>query len=139
MEKKRTFIVSGMHCAGCAAAVERLMKNFPVREVYVNFASGRLNFVSDENIPSDDEIIAAVKKAGFRAELPPAGLTLPTEISSVGEVWSFIVAAFFAVALMIVCMGNIPADPYGQYLFCHAGRHSAQGKSADLLCAGFGI
>ena len=46
MDKKRTFLVSGMHCAGCAAAVERVMAKFPVREIYVNFASGRLNFCS---------------------------------------------------------------------------------------------
>ena len=79
MEKKRTFSVSGMHCAGCAAAVERAMKNLPVKDVYVNFASGRLNFTGEENSPTDDEVIVAVKKAGFRAELPSAELVLPAE------------------------------------------------------------
>ena len=76
MDKKRSFSVSGMHCAGCASAVERAIKTLPgVSDIYVSFASGRLNFVSQEDTPSDEEVILAVKKAGFKAELPPPPLT----------------------------------------------------------------
>ncbi len=111
MDKKRTFLVSGMHCAGCAAAVERVMAKFPVREIYVNFASGRLNFVSDGDVPSDDEVIQAIKKSGFSAQLPPAGLSLPPEKSLKGETAAFFTALIFSILLLIVCFAHIPADP----------------------------
>ena len=111
MEKKRTFSVSGMHCAGCAAAVERAMKNLPVKDVYVNFASGRLNFTGEENSPTDDEVIVAVKKAGFRAELPPAELVLPAEKSLKKDFAGLAVAMFFSLLTAAVCFSHIPANP----------------------------
>ena len=106
MEKRRTFSVSGMHCAGCAAAVERAVKKLPVKEVYVNFASGRLNFVSQEGIPSDEEVMASVRRAGFKIQLPPPELTVPAAESIAGDIISFLVALFFTVVLLAVCMGN---------------------------------
>ena len=111
MSKRRVFVISGMHCAGCAAAVERAVKKFPeVSDVYVNFASGRLNFVSEKDHPADEEIISAIKKAGFKAELPPVELTPEKEVSMSGQWWAFGVALLFSAALLIVCMGNIPAN-----------------------------
>lgn len=107
MEKRRSFLVSGMHCAGCAAAVERALKNLPVSDVYVNFASGRLNFTGD--LPDDETIIAAVKKAGFKAEVPPPEMTALPENRMTGEIFAFITALFFTILLMIVCMAGIPA------------------------------
>ena len=111
MDKKRTFLISGMHCAGCAAAVERAVAKLPVREIYVNFASGRLNFISAEGIPEDEEVILAVKKAGFTAQLPPPGLCVPPEKSLKRETSAFLLALFFTILLLIVCMGHIPEDP----------------------------
>ena len=110
MDKQRTFLVNGMHCAGCAAAVERAVKALPVKDVYVNFASGRLNFVSADGIPADAEVISAVKKAGFRAELPPAALTPVKEESLKKDVFLLISALCFTVLLMVICMGHIPAN-----------------------------
>ncbi len=110
MEKQRTFLVSGMHCAGCAAAVERAVRHFPVKDIYVNFASGRLNFSSVDGVPSDDEVIAAVKKAGFKAELPPAALTPPKEESLKHDVISFAAVLIFCTVLMVICIGRVPAD-----------------------------
>ena len=111
MEEKRVFSVSGMHCAGCAAAVEKVMKKFPVRDVYVNFASGRLAFTSAAGVPSDDEVIEAVKKAGFKAELP-----LPVRQDEKFPEWkrqltAFFCALFFTAALLVVCFGHIPSEP----------------------------
>jgi len=102
-------MVSGMHCAGCAAAVERAVKKLPVRDIYVNFASGRLNFTSGEQVPTDEEVIEAVRKAGFKAALPPPELSIPAGESMAGDVAAFFTALFFTVSLMVVCMGHIPA------------------------------
>ena len=60
---KRYFTIRGMHCAACAAAVERAVKKLPgCEDAYVNFASGELSFIGT---PEDAEIIKAIAKAGF--------------------------------------------------------------------------
>ena len=62
----RTFIISGLHCAGCARNAERAVRKVPgAGEVYVNFATGKLT-VSGEC--SDDAVIHAVEQAGYHAE-----------------------------------------------------------------------
>ena len=46
MAELRSFGVTGMHCAGCAAAVERAVRKVPgAEDVYVNFAAGKLNLL----------------------------------------------------------------------------------------------
>ena len=63
MMEKRIFTIQGMHCAACAAAVERAVKKLPgADEVYVNFAASELAFTGTD---SDDDIIKAIAKAGF--------------------------------------------------------------------------
>lgn len=111
MNQRRTFIISGMHCAGCAAAVERVIKKIDgVSDVYVNFASGRLSFSAAENAPDDSVVINAVKKAGFKASLPREDLSVPVEPPLTGAWLEFGGALFFSVLLLIVCFGGFPAD-----------------------------
>ena len=108
MSERRSFSVQGMHCAGCAAAVERALNSLPVKDVYVNFAAGRLNLSGSE--ASDAEIIAAVKKAGFKAEVIQENAVVIPEKSGKGEVAAFAAALFFSILLLFVCMGHFPAD-----------------------------
>ena len=64
--EKRYFTLRGMHCAACAAAIERAVRKLPgCEDAYVNFAAAELT-VSGE--PPDGEILAAVAKAGFSGE-----------------------------------------------------------------------
>ena len=111
MENKRIFSISGMHCAGCAAAVERAVKKFAVKDVYVNFASGRLSFISDGNTPSDEEVILAVKKAGFKAQLPPTAMHAEKAPEWKKDFFIFLGALFPTVAILIICFAHIPASP----------------------------
>lgn len=65
--EKRTFTIQGMHCAACAAAVERAVRKLgPCENAYVNFAAGELSYTGGA---SDEEIIKAIAKAGFKGEL----------------------------------------------------------------------
>ena len=65
--EKRTFALKGMHCAACAAAIERAVRKLPgCEDAYVNFAAAELT-VSGET-PPDEEILSAVAKAGFSGE-----------------------------------------------------------------------
>ena len=65
---KLAFSVKGMHCAGCAAAVERAVRKLPgASEVYVNFAANRLTLDAAAEL-SADRVEEAVRAAGFTAE-----------------------------------------------------------------------
>ena len=64
MEKLR-FQVTGMHCASCAAAVERAVSKLPgAEEVYVNFAANTLTLKAGVH-PTPEEVAAAVEGCGF--------------------------------------------------------------------------
>ncbi|MBQ9753277.1 MAG: cadmium-translocating P-type ATPase [Lentisphaeria bacterium] len=66
MMEKRIFTIQGMHCAACAAAIERAVKKLPgSEEAYVNFAASELSFAGSD---SDEDVIKAVAKAGFSGE-----------------------------------------------------------------------
>lgn len=68
-EKQSSFSISGMHCASCAAIIERSVKKLPgIKDIHVNFAAekGRVRF--DVGQTSEAEIAKAVSKAGYTAE-----------------------------------------------------------------------
>lgn len=110
MGELHIFTVGKMHCAGCAAAVERAVKKVPgTAEVYVNFAAGKLSLRSEKEYPGDEAVIAAVKQAGFTAELPAAPAdTAKNGDSAAGELISFGVCAVSAAALLAVCHSGLP-------------------------------
>ncbi|MBQ9787773.1 MAG: cadmium-translocating P-type ATPase [Lentisphaeria bacterium] len=111
MKEKRSFAVSGMHCAGCAAALERAIKALPqVEEVYVNFASGRLSFLSPAGMPDDATVLAAIDDLGFKGSLPPKALTPEKEPDLTTDFRDFFIALGFTVLLLVACFGKIPAE-----------------------------
>ena len=66
---KLQFNIRGMHCSACAAAVERSIKKLPGADhVYVNFAAALLSLDADPEKLTEEQIIQAVKSAGFEAE-----------------------------------------------------------------------
>jgi Cu+-exporting ATPase len=63
-----------MHCASCAAIIERALKKVPgVKEVQVNFGAEKASVVFDESIGKKEDLLEAVKKAGYRAKLVTEG------------------------------------------------------------------
>ena len=62
--------LSGMHCASCAGIIERSLKKLPgVTQANVNFAAEKALVVFDETKLSVEDLINAVKKAGYKATL----------------------------------------------------------------------
>jgi Cu+-exporting ATPase len=60
--------LSGMHCASCAGIIERSLKKLPgVTSANVNFAAEKAHIVFDETALSVEDLINAVKKAGYKA------------------------------------------------------------------------
>ena len=66
--QKLSFAIGGMHCAGCAASIERAVKKLPgASDVYVNFAAKTLSLQAEDGVLTPDDICAAVQKCGFSA------------------------------------------------------------------------
>lgn len=64
-EIKKTFNVTGMHCASCVRVIERtLQKVEGVKEATVNLATNKATVSYDEH-GSEDDMASAVKKVGY--------------------------------------------------------------------------
>ncbi|HSD12652.1 MAG TPA: heavy metal translocating P-type ATPase [Patescibacteria group bacterium] len=69
-EARATFNIFGMHCASCAGLIERKVRKLPgVKEVNVNFGAEKARVVFAPGLADEAKIKAAVKAAGYRAEL----------------------------------------------------------------------
>lgn len=62
--------LSGMHCSSCAVLIERSLKKVNgVKEAHVNFAAEKAIVSFDPKIASENDLIQAVIKSGYRAEV----------------------------------------------------------------------
>jgi len=67
--RKETLNINGMTCASCAQAVEKSVSKLKgVQSATVNFATEKLSVEYEEGAASIEDIKAAVKDAGYRAE-----------------------------------------------------------------------
>lgn len=66
--------VAGMHCAACAARLEKTLNALPGIAAAVNFASERASLRFDGQQTSVEQLVAAIEGAGFT--VPPATLEL---------------------------------------------------------------
>ena len=65
-ETEKEFIIEGMSCAACSAAVERVTRKIEgVAESDVNLTTNKMRIVFDSDKVSDELIISKVQKAGF--------------------------------------------------------------------------
>ncbi len=66
MTKKETFIVKGMTCSACSAAVEKITGKLDgVESAEVNLATEKLVVVYDTSVIQADTIMAKIEKAGY--------------------------------------------------------------------------
>ena len=69
-DTRANFNIFGMHCASCAALIERKVKKVSgVKEVNVNYGAEKARVVFDSASANEEKIKAAVKAAGYRAEI----------------------------------------------------------------------
>jgi copper chaperone CopZ len=60
--------ISGMHCAGCAAAVEATLKMMDgIKEASVNFATSKGVFTFDPTKITKQQIVDKIKELGYDA------------------------------------------------------------------------
>ena len=64
--KKVKFNITGMTCSSCSSHVEKAVRKLKgIKDVNVNLLSNSMVVVYNENILSNDNIIQAVKNAGY--------------------------------------------------------------------------
>jgi copper chaperone CopZ len=64
--KKQQFPVKGMHCVGCAMNVDGALEDLPgVKSAEANYAKQFVVIEYDEKKVSGEQMIEAVKKAGY--------------------------------------------------------------------------
>ncbi len=68
---QKSYPVTGMTCAACARRVEKLAAKQPgVAQAGVNYAAERLTLEADPDVFSEEDLAAAIAKAGYGVELP---------------------------------------------------------------------
>ena len=68
--KQECYDITGMTCASCSAAVERVTRKMEgVQESNVNLATNKMTITYDESKVSPEDILGRVEKAGFGAAL----------------------------------------------------------------------
>lgn len=113
--------ITGMHCAACSSAVERVTKKLPgVTESQVNLTMARLTITYDETQTTPQMICDKIAKAGFGAflhtdnsESKADSADKNDEASSEmrNKLVSLIVSCCFAALLLIVAMGHMFGMP----------------------------
>ncbi len=117
--------VGGMHCASCAARVEKTLAGVPgVRSAGVNFATTTATVAYDPRQVGVDELCAAVKDAGYSARPPREDSSPATDLDEEQKLRAhelallrrtFWTAAALTAPIVILSMGMI-RFPFRDYL-----------------------
>ena len=104
MEKKIELQIRGMHCAACAARIEKVLNQLPGVQAAVNFASERAVLRCAPEGAALPEILAAIEKAGFAAQpitgLPPLPDAAARQAEWQAELRRFWLAAALSLPLL---------------------------------------
>ncbi len=116
--KKSTFRITGMSCAACSAAIERVLGKLEgIKLANVNLATEKLTVEYDENKVKIEDIIKKVEKTGYGAFLENQNMkksssgkkTEEAEAESekdLNKMWiKFWVSAVFTIPLVYLAMG----------------------------------
>jgi P-type Cu+ transporter len=110
--------VLGMHCAACAARIEKALAQSPgVMNAGVNLATARATVQYAPDAVTPEALRAAVQGAGYDVVLPAGGRNAEDEAATVQEAeyrqirTRFVIAAVLTVPLLALAMGGhiVPA------------------------------
>ena len=120
MVKEETYTISGMSCAACSSAVERVTRKLEgVEESNVNLTTGKMTIKYDDEKVSSQLISQKVEKAGFGCDLyqreeekKEVTLAIKEDDKELKEKKHNLVGAWiFTLALMYVSMGSMLPYP----------------------------
>ncbi len=109
-----TLGITGMHCAACAARVEKALRETEgVAEANVNFATEQAGLVLDESQTTLQDIAAVVDAAGYGVVMP--GMEDAERLARERELSGLHLRLWFSLAatVLIMVLGHLPALPVG--------------------------
>ncbi len=69
--QKKTFKILDMHCSNCPMILESIEDDLVgIKQISASYARGTMVVEFDENLLNVEQILAAVEKKGYQAELP---------------------------------------------------------------------
>ena len=114
-QKRVEIPVTGMSCANCAANIERALKRkvAGVVDASVNFASEHATVEYIPTLTGLDDIVAAIRKAGYDAVIPDDADSSPEDAEMAArqadvrdQTRKFIVGLIFTIPLFVLSMGR---------------------------------
>ena len=112
---KEEYAVKGMRCAGCSANLQRKISALDgMSNCAVNIATNSMSVEYDPEKITEKAIIAAVKKAGFQAELirEPSNTVVKADEETSGYFFRFLIAGIFSVLLSWAAMHKMLGLPW---------------------------
>lgn len=132
---RSVFTVEGMHCASCAAAIEKTLRRQPgISDARVNYASGQAFVEHDPSLAGNEQIISLIRASGYQA-FSEVGRQAIARRQQAGRAHAqglrlrLGVAAVCSLLLMGVAMGHVFQPALSALL-------QAALATAVLLCAG---
>ncbi len=115
--KTEVYNITGMSCAACSSAVERVTRKMAgVEESSVNLTTAKMTITYDEAAVTPDLIIQKIDKAGFGAALIEENKSLREQDEEIFQEQEeqlevakkrLIIAACFAIPLFYISMGHM--------------------------------
>lgn len=105
--KTETYIITGMHCAACSGAVQRVVSRLNgVTECEVNLMTEKMTVTYDESVTGIADFERVITKAGFgiREDVP---ITKAVEEKKEKKPYGLVVAGFLSLILLYVSMGQM--------------------------------
>lgn len=106
---EKSLKITGMTCSACSARIERTLNKLEgISDAKVNFATEKLYVAFNEKLLSEENIISAIKKAGYGIEGKQEKEAMPPHKKLLIR---FIISAVFTIPLLIISMGHMMGMP----------------------------
>ncbi len=104
--KNETYLITGMHCAACSAAVQRVISRLDgVKSCEVNLITEKMNVIFEPHKVGYEDFVRVIEKAGFGIEQDKS--LIPEKES---KPYSLFIAIFISTILLYVSMGQMFFD-----------------------------
>ena len=139
--KSMRMAIEGMHCANCAAAIERKFRETPgVQEVAVNLANNTGKVMYDDAVTDEAALIALFDDMSYDGEIIAEGAPLVDEARRAKESarsrrdgFVFGIAAVLTLAMLAICMIPGAHMAVGQLLAGAGASHAQAMFAANIL------
>ena len=141
--KTETYLIEGMHCAACSAAVERVTRRMEgVARSDVNLTMNRMTIEYDEGKVTPQQIVAKIEKAGYGARPLDAKKEEKKDLDAEEKAQeaafrrernSIIAALALSAVLLYISMGSMFGAPLPDIIDMHT--HAVNFALVQLLLA----